>query len=75
MPMIMYTFPDTYDLSGKTLCPFVSSSSSGFSDTISTMQSAEPNVTITEGLSITGSTTDGADSLVSEWLAVIAAEE
>ena len=35
MPMPMYTFLESYDFGGKTIYPFVTSDSSGFSGTIS----------------------------------------
>lgn len=38
MPMILYTFLDTYDFSGKTIVPFNTHGGSGFSDTIATIQ-------------------------------------
>ena len=71
MPMIMYTFLDTYDLSGKTLAPFVSSGGSGFSNTISSMKEAEPNATITEGLSLSSSASKNPSGAVTDWLAEI----
>lgn len=71
MPMIMYTFLDTYDFSGKTIAEFVSSSSSGLSDTINSLKKSEPNATVTEGLSITGSTSNDAESKVRDWLSEI----
>lgn len=71
MPMIMYTFLDNYDFSGKTICEFVSSQSSGLSDTINSLKKAEPKATVTEGLSITGATSKGAASKVSDWLSEI----
>lgn len=68
MPMVLYTFLDTYDLSGKTIAPFVTSGGSGFSNTISTIRSMEPNATITEGLAIRDSAAGNPASAVSEWL-------
>ncbi len=52
MPMAMYSFLDEVDLSGKTIVPFVTSGGSGFSRTISTIESMEPGATVQEGLSI-----------------------
>ena len=34
MPMAVYSFLEEYDLSGKTVIPFVTSGGSGFSDTV-----------------------------------------
>lgn len=68
MPMILYSFLDEYDFSGKTIAPFVTSGGSGFSDTISTIESLEPDAEVVGGLSLGSS--DAADSSddVSEWL-------
>ena len=37
MPMIIYTFLDEYDLSGKTIAPFNTSGGSGFSGSLDTI--------------------------------------
>lgn len=68
MPMIVYTFFDEYDLSGKTLAPFCTSGGSGFSDTLNTMASLEPNASMTEGLHIRDSGASDPCEEVSEWL-------
>ena len=66
--MAIYTFLDTYDLSGKTVVPFVTSGGSGFSNTISAMEAAEPESTLLEGLSLSGSSVDSAGEQINEWL-------
>lgn len=68
MPMVLYSFLDTYDLSGKTIAPFVTSGGSGFSNTISTIKSMEPNATVIDGLAIRDSTAGNPESAVSDWL-------
>lgn len=68
MPMILYTFLDTYDLSGKTIAPFVTSGGSGFSNTINTIKSMEPNAIVTEGLAIRDSAAGNPANAVSDWL-------
>lgn len=68
MPMVVYSFLDTYDLSGKTVVPFVTSGGSGFSSTISDITNAEPNADIAEGLSISDSAINNSDSNISDWL-------
>lgn len=68
MPMILYSFLDDYDLSGKTIAPFVTSSSSGLSNTVHSIQTEEPKATVTEGLSVREDDLDSAQSAVSEWL-------
>jgi flavodoxin len=68
MPMAMYSFFEEYDFSGKTIIPFVTSGGSGFSNTVSTIKSLEPNATILEGISISGRRVMGAEENVTEWL-------
>ena len=68
MPMVMYTFFDEYDFSGKTIVPFCTSGGSAFSDSINEMKELEPNaVVIDDGLHIGASSASGAESQVNEW--------
>ena len=69
MPMILYTFLDEYDFSGKTIAPFVTSGGSGFSGSIGTIESMEPEATVTEGLSLGSSQAAEPADAVTEWLA------
>ena len=48
MPMAVYSFLDEYDLSGKTIVPFVTSGGSGFSGSVSEIESAEPDAEVLE---------------------------
>lgn len=68
MPMILYTFFDTYDLSGKTVALFCTSGGSGLSGTVNEVKTLEPNATVTEGLHIGSGSSSNPDSAVSEWL-------
>ena len=68
LPMAMYSFLDEVDLSGKNIVPFVTSGGSGFSNTISTIESMESGATVQEGLSISGSSAVNAQEQVMEWL-------
>lgn len=68
MPMAVYSFLDDYDLSGKTLIPFVTSGGSGFSSTISEIESAEPEADVLEGLSLNSSEASDAEEVVEDWL-------
>lgn len=73
LPMICYTFLESYDLSGKTIVPFCTHAGSGAAGTQSKIQSAAPNATVKEVLSIAG--TDAQNDpgsvkpKVTEWLA------
>ena len=68
MPMPIYTFLDTYDLSGKTIAPFITHGGSGLSGTPNRIRNEEPNATVTEGLSIYGSRAASSEDEVLEWL-------
>lgn len=69
MPMILYTFFDTYDLSNKTILPFCTSGGSGLSNTVSEISSLEPNATVVSGLHIGDSHLDTIADNVKTWLA------
>ena len=69
MPMIMYTFFDEYDLSGKTIVPFNTHEGSGDSGTYSDIQDLEPDATILDGLAIRGGDMEGDQTeTVRNWL-------
>lgn len=68
MPMAVYSFLDEYDFSGKTIVPFVTSGGSGFSNTIRAIESAEPDATVLEGLSLRDSRSTQAEDDIAEWL-------
>lgn len=69
MPMAVYSFLDEYDLSGKTIVPFVTSGGSGFSSTIRAIESAEPDATVLEGLALRDNRSTQAEDDVADWLA------
>ncbi len=71
MPMILYTFFDSYDFSGKTVAPFCTSGGSGLSDTVNAIKELEPNAAVTEGLHIGSGASSNPDDAVSEWLSEI----
>ncbi|WP_434311219.1 flavodoxin [Hominifimenecus sp. rT4P-3] len=75
MPMILYTFFDSYDLSGKTIAPFCTSGGSGLSNTVNEMKELEPSAAVTTGLHIGSSSASNPDQAVSEWLAEIGLAE
>lgn len=68
MPMILYSFFDSYDLSGKTIAPFCTSGGSGLSDTVNSIKALELEAEVLEGLHIRDSTSSDPDSAVGEWL-------
>lgn len=69
MPRIIYSFLDQYDLSGKTIVPFVTSGGSGFSNTISTIAELEPDAeVVTDGLSISRNVVQDAEADIIQWV-------
>ena len=71
MPMIVYGFLESYDLSGKTIVPFCTHGGSGLSSTESTIADITGG-TMKDGLAIPGSTAqtdrDAARNDVARWL-------
>ena len=68
MPMAIYTFLDTYDLSGKTIAPFITHGGSGLSGTPENIQEEELNASVTDGLAIDGDEASDSSEDVVEWL-------
>lgn len=68
MPMILYSFFDKYDFSGKTIIPFNTHGGSGFSDTISTIKELEPNAEVLDGKSISRNDIQDAEQEIVDWV-------
>ncbi|WP_122642101.1 flavodoxin [Luxibacter massiliensis] len=69
MPMILYSFFDEYDFSGKTIIPFNTHGGSGFSGTISTIEELEPNATVNEdGFTVSRNNVQDAEPDILTWL-------
>lgn len=71
MPMPIYTFLDEYDLSGKTIAPFITHGGSGLSGTPRNIAEEEPDETVTDGLAIRDDDSADSQSDVNEWLSEI----
>lgn len=68
MPMIIYSFLDQYDLSGKTVAPFCTSGGSGLSGTVRAIKSLEPEANVVDGLHVGGSSASRSGDIVARWL-------
>lgn len=69
VPMILYTFFDTYDFSGKTIIPFNTHGGSGFSGTIGTIAELEPNAEVNEdGFTVSRNNVQEAEPDIISWL-------
>lgn len=55
-PKIIYTFLESYDMSGKTIVPFCTSGSSGIGSSASNLKSSASRATFKEGRRFAGST-------------------
>ena len=69
MPMIMDTFFDSYDLSGKTIIPFNTHEGSGDGGTYDDIKELEPKATVLDGYNTYGSSGKSEiDSGIKDWL-------
>lgn len=68
MPMVMYSFLDNYDLSGKTIAPFVTSGGSGLCGVPDKIRQLEPNANVLEGIEISGSTASTSNNEIQTWI-------
>ncbi|TCO32453.1 flavodoxin [Kribbella steppae] len=67
-PMIMSTFTDGHDFTGKTIYPFTTHAMSGLGRAVDDYTAACPGATIGEGLAIQGETVRTARPQVEAWL-------
>lgn len=68
MPMIIRTFYESYNLSGKTLVPFTTHAGSGLGDSERLARSYYPDNTILNGLAVQGTNSPNARGEVETWL-------
>ena len=68
MPMILYTFFETYDFAGKTIIPFNTHGGSGFSGTRNSIRTLEPNAVVDDGLSISRNSIQDAEQQIVDWV-------
>lgn len=69
MPMIMYTFLESNDFSGKTIIPFSTHGGSGLASTISAITSLAPNATVVQnGFTVSRNDVDNSKDDVVAWV-------
>lgn len=69
LPMPVYTFLDTYDLSGKTVIPFTAHGGSGFAGTVSTLASQEPGARVERsGFSVSRGGVSASKGDIVDWV-------
>lgn len=68
MPMIMSTFLEKYDMSGKTIIPFSTHEGSGWGSSLTDLKELCPNSIFLDGYSTRGRNAVNAESEVREWI-------
>lgn len=69
LPMPLYSFLESYDLSGKEIMPFTVHGGSGFSGALNTIAELQPEALVYEnGLSVSRNAVTDCETQVAEWL-------
>jgi flavodoxin len=68
MPMAVFTFLESYDLSAKTIIPFCTHEGSGIGTSEGDIKRLCPSSKVLPGLAIRGDSVDSADKALSSWL-------
>jgi len=68
LPMPVFSFLESHDLSGKTVNVFVTHEGSGFSGTIGTIQELEPDAEVLEGLAVQGASVTDEEQNIRQWV-------
>jgi flavodoxin len=67
-PMPVFTFLESYDISGKTIAPFCTHEGSGMGHSEQDIAKACPKATVLKGLAIHGTSASSAGSEVASWI-------
>ena len=68
MPMALFTFLESYDFFGKTICPLITHGGSGFSNSLRDIATLCPGARLTEGLAINGDNVAVCDKELEKWV-------
>lgn len=68
MPMVLFTFLEAYDFSGKTIVPFCTHEGSGMGNSERDIKKLCPTAKVLSGLAIQGGTVGRAANEVANWL-------
>lgn len=68
LPMIMDSFFDKYDFSGKAIIPFVLHAGSRDGGTFKEIKAHEPKASVLDGLAVRGDRAGGSEADVKKWL-------
>lgn len=67
MPMVMFTFLEHYDLTGKTIIPFCTNEGSGMGNSETDLRKICKGATVKSGLAIRGSKAEQSETQVTAW--------
>ena len=68
LPMPVFSFLDSHDLSGKTVNVFVTHEGSRFSGTVETSRELEPGAEVLEGLAVQGANVTDEEQNIRQWV-------
>ena len=68
LPMPVFSFLESHDLSGKTVNVFVTHEGSGFSGTIGTIRELKPDAEVLEGLAVQGANVTDEEQNIRQWV-------
>ena len=68
LPMPVYSFLDSHDLTGKTVKVFVTHEGSSFSNTVGTIAELEPGAEVLEGLAVRGASVSDEEDNIKNWV-------
>jgi flavodoxin len=68
MPMALFTFLESYDFFGKTICPLITHGGSGFSNSLNDIARLCPGARMKEGLAIHGDDVEKSDKALEKWV-------
>ena len=68
LPMPVYSFLDSHDLTGKTVKVFVTHEGSSFSNTVGTIAELEPEAEVLEGLAVRGANVSDEEANIKNWV-------
>ena len=68
MPMFVFTFLETHDLTGKTIIPFCTNGGGGAGHSFTDIQRLCPGSTILDGLAVRGGSVKSSENDINAWL-------
>ncbi len=67
MPMVLFTFLEHYDWTGKRMIPFCTNEGSGIGDSVRDIKKICKGADVDSGTSFTGSRVSSSEDKIAEW--------